>query len=229
MRFRCRRRTPPLSGTGRTSPTRARIFAGVQGCDATKIGQGGPAGAHLLGDLGVGGGDASVQVTDLGDEVDGEPTQGVSGGVAGSDRAQQLGRLVGVELAWAPRRGASRVSSTCSLFTVWVRVLTTSSRCSTSARKTVIVSSTATVWSPAAVSAAIPTEVASASSLLRPCPVDSIRTRVASLAGTSTATIRSAASQVAQGCAQPAGTLDRPSGGGPLGGELAQVCGSRLG
>ena len=124
--------------------------------------------------------------------------------------------------------GSSWVSSTCSRFTVWVRVLTTSSRCSTRARSAVIASSTATVRSPAAVSAAMPTEVASASSVLRPCPVDSIRTRAASLAGTSTADDPVGGQPGGQRCTQPAGTLDRPHGGGPAGGELGAGCGSRL-
>jgi len=60
-------------------------------------------------------------------------------------------------------------------------------------------SSTVTVRSPAALCAATATEVASASSFLRPCPVDSTRTRAASLAGTSTAAIPSADSRVARG------------------------------
>ena len=119
----------------------------------------------------------------------------------------RIGRSSWAALSASRSRGAppgsSRVSSTCSLLTVWVRVLTTSSRCSTSARKTMIASSTATVWRPAAVRAAMPTEVASASSVLRPCPVDSIRTRAASLAGTSTATIWSAASQLFRGAPNP--------------------------
>ena len=46
--------------------------------------------------------------------------------------------------------GSSWASSACSRFTVWVRVLTTSSRCSTRARSAVTASSTVTVRSPAA-------------------------------------------------------------------------------
>jgi transposase len=54
-----------------------------------------------------------------------------------------------------------------------------------------------TVRSPAALRAATATEIASASSFLRPCPVESTRTRAAGFAGTSTAAIPSAANRVA--------------------------------
>ena len=121
MPSRCRRRTL------RTEPSNiaeaGQNLRRVQVCDATKISQRGSAGARLLCDLGVGRGDVSIQVTDLGDEVDGESTQGLSGGVVGPYRAQQKGRFGRVEL---PRRPAGQQpgSSTCNLFTVWVRFLT---------------------------------------------------------------------------------------------------------
>jgi hypothetical protein len=89
----------------------------------------------------------------------------------------------------------------------WMRLRTTSSRCSINARNATIAWSTAALRSPDAVSAATPTEIASAVSFLWPCPVDSIRTRAASLAGTSTASIPSPASRVTNG---PPGPLAPP-------------------
>jgi hypothetical protein len=59
-----------------------------------------------------------------------------------------------------------------------LRVFTRSSRCST-ARKAVVAASILAVPSACDVSAAIPTDRASASSFLRPCPLDSTRTRAA--------------------------------------------------
>jgi len=66
-----------------------------------------------------------------------------------------------------------------------VRVLTRSSRCSTRARRAIAASSISTVFSQVAINAAMSTEMTSASSFLRLCPVESSRTRAASLAGTS--------------------------------------------
>jgi hypothetical protein len=70
-------------------------------------------------------------------------------------------------------------------------------------RSAVMASSTFALRSPAALWAVIPTERASASSFLRPCPVDGIRTRVASLAGTSTAAIPASVRRLASGAPTP--------------------------
>ena len=86
---------------------------------------------------------------------------------------------------------------------VCVRVLTRSSRCSTTARRAVTVAWTAAVFSVRALNAAIPTLTASASSFLRPWPVDNIRTRAASLAGTSTTSAPSARSRAVNGAPRP--------------------------
>ena len=143
-------------------------------------------------------------------------------GLAGSDRAQQLGGLVGVEVARRPageEPGEQHVQPVHRLGAGLDDVVAMLDQRTQDDDRLVDCGG----LESAAVSAAMPTEVASASSLLRPCPVDSIRTRAASLAGTSTATIWSAASQLFSGAPKPAGTLDRPGGGGPLGGELAQA------
>ena len=49
----------------------------------------------------------------------------------------------------------------------------------------------------------MPTDTASASSLLRPCPVESSRTRAASLAGTSTTSMPSPRSRAVNGLPRP--------------------------
>ena len=90
---------------------------------------------------------------------------------------------------------------------VWVRVLTRSSRCSTIARRAVTVPSTAAEFNLGALRAAIPTLTASASSFLRPWPVDSMRTRAASFAGTSTTSTPSVRSRAVRGAPRP----DAPS------------------
>ena len=82
--------------------------------------------------------------------------------------------------------------------------MTRSSRCSTMARRALVAESISALLRVWEVSAAIPTEMASASSFLRPCPVDSSRTREASLAGTSMTSIRSARSRVVSGVPRPA-------------------------
>jgi hypothetical protein len=87
---------------------------------------------------------------------------------------------------------------------VWVRVFTRSSRCSTTARKAVVAASIWAVPSAGEVSAAIPTDSASASSFLRPCPLESTRTRAASLAATSMTSMPSVRSSVVSGAPSPA-------------------------
>jgi hypothetical protein len=99
--------------------------------------------------------------------------------------------------------GTRCASSTCRRFTVWVRALTRSSRCSVSARNAIASSSNRTDTNAGAVHAATATDSASASSVLRPCPVDSVRTRAASFAGTSATANPSANNRVASGAPKP--------------------------
>ena len=94
-------------------------------------------------------------------------------------------------LAGAPA-GVRWVSNTCRRLTVRLRILARPSRCSTDARMAVTAASIVAVFNEVAVIAAIPTETASASSVLRQCPVDSTRTRAASMAGTSVISMPSA-------------------------------------
>ena len=126
-------------------------------------------------DVGGGRGDAAVQLPDLSDQIDGEAAQGLRG-VARPDRAQQSAARSAVELPVRPA-GKSRVSTTWSRLTVWVRVLTRSSRCSTIARRAVMAPSTAAEFNLRARQCSDPDRGGVGVVVLRPCPVDSSRTR----------------------------------------------------
>ncbi|MDT5369351.1 MAG: hypothetical protein QOC62_3782 [Mycobacterium sp.] len=110
----------------------------------------------------------------------------------------------------------------------WVRVFTRSSRCSTTARKAVVAASISAVPSACDVSAAIPTDSASASSFLRPCPLDSTRTRAARFAGTSITSMPSVRSSVVSG-APDQRLLRLPSGRSASGARTGAAPDSRRG
>ena len=72
----------------------AEDLAGGQRADTEQLGQGGARmSVTAVGDVGGGFGDAAVQVAYLGDEVHGEAAQGLAGGIAGSDPAEEFGGL----------------------------------------------------------------------------------------------------------------------------------------
>ena len=84
-------------------------------------------------------------------------------------------------------------------------------------------SSTTAVLSRVAVCAAIPTDRASAWSVLRPCPVDSSRTRRASFAGTSITSMPSAASREVSAAPRPVAPSTAQAARGQRRGEAAQL------
>ena len=153
--------------------------------------------------MSAGGGDAPVQMPDLTDELGGQPPKGGWPGRPRAHGAQQPRGGVGVELPGCPagqQSGEQHVQSVDRLSAGAHDVVAVLDH---GAQRVMMASSTTAERNPGAVSAAMPTETASASSFLRPCPVDSMRTRVASLAGTSTASIPSPDSQVASGAPRP--------------------------
>ena len=85
-------------------------------------------------------------------------------GVLGRPPRSSAAAVAALNPAGAPP-GMSWVSSVWSRLIVWVRARTRSSRCSTSARSAATASSTCTVLRCPAVIAAMPTEIASASSV----------------------------------------------------------------
>ncbi len=87
-----------------------------------------------------------------------------AGQAAIASRCSRAGAVVSSPGAPA---GVRWVSNTCRRLTVWLRILARPSRCSTDARMAVTAASIVAVFNEVAVIAAIPTETASASSVLR--------------------------------------------------------------
>jgi len=79
-------------------PTRAEDFARSQDTDTGQLGEGGAGCGDDGLDVGGGFSDAPVQVAYLGDEVHREAAQGLAGRVAGTGSAQKLGGLGSGEL-----------------------------------------------------------------------------------------------------------------------------------
>ena len=98
-------------GRGRSEPVDVpdpgQDLPGGLGRDANQVGQGGPAVLYCFGDLGVGGGDPSVEVADLTNQLDSELPEGARAGLAWADRPEELGCGVGGEVCGVPRRGAA--------------------------------------------------------------------------------------------------------------------------
>lgn len=106
--------------------------------------------------------------------------------------------------------GASSASKSCKRLRVWVREATSSSRRSDNSRRVVAWPSTTACWSSPVPQAASAVLTASAWSVLRPCPLESSRTRAEGLAGTSTTCAPSLSSPLSQCVTQAGGVLDRP-------------------
>jgi len=75
-----------------------------QGADTGQFGEGGARRGDGGLDVGGGFGDAPVQVAYLGDQVRGQASQGLAGGIAWTGSTQKLGGLVGGELTLRPGR-----------------------------------------------------------------------------------------------------------------------------
>ena len=100
----------------------AKDLSGGQVADAAELGQRGPAGRHGVTDPGGGGGDASVQMPDLTDELGSQPRR-VAGPLARGRTVLSSRAAVSASSCRGAPPGSSPVSNTCSRLTVWVRML----------------------------------------------------------------------------------------------------------
>ena len=85
-------------------PTRPGSCRG-QSTDAAQFGESCAGGGDGGLDVGGGLGDAAVQSAYLGDEVHMEAAQGLVGGIAGTDSAEELGGSLGREVTLPHRQG----------------------------------------------------------------------------------------------------------------------------
>lgn len=149
------------------------------------------------------GGDAVVQSAQLGDELDRDPTGSATRGVAWARAPRKVGAELGgepaVPCAGGDKLGEQAVEPVCGLGASLDQVVAVLDEDPQRAQGLVDRDRLQLRRGVAAMA----TETASASSLLRPCPVDKVRTRAASSAGTSVTAMSSATSRASRGPPSP--------------------------
>ena len=143
------------------------------------------------------------RVPDLGDEVDSQAAQRLDCGIAGPYLAQDVSGAISGQTARGARGcevGEQHVQAIDGLGAGLDQVVTVFHQGAQGGDGRIDGGGV----EPGGGQAATPTETASASSVLRPCPVDSTRTRAASLAGTSTTSMPSAVNRWVSGAPRPA-------------------------
>jgi hypothetical protein len=183
VRCRCGRRSAPCGEPPDVSDL-PRDLGGQHWTDADQLDQGGLGLLDGRLEALLDAGDAVVEARTSRTRSTASCRRVLAGGLVGRTRRNRAAAVSAVSFRPAPA-GTSSASSRCSRLRAWVRVATRSSRRSDSSRSTVAWSWTPTWCSRWLPRAARAIETASPVSWLRPWPVDSSRTRAASLAGTS--------------------------------------------